>query len=371
MGGRQASLENVSTPRRQSMIGRQKSLLTGADEGGGARRRSMVGRQKSLLTGGDEGGRRRSMVGRQKSMLPGGDDTRRRSMVGGRQKSLLGGDDEGGTRRRSMVGGRTGLRRQPSVERRPPGSKRGMMRQQSVRRHSLASGSNRRGLARRKSRLQAPREEREPSPEPSRLGQRRKLARQKNVGDDLTLAAASRGKETRDLPEGVRSRMAMLSRKNRGLPAMQLDDFFLTRASETAAFCRRVRSAPRPQTAPGAAAAAAPPVDAGRPSSPTSAYLVECHKNDVIPEPVVGKALATNGDVVLRKMALGDAVALTFAPALALADPRARGRRPKSLYLGDTKLVWADSCSVGLRASPSFQRWRSEHERTRSRARFL
>ena len=35
-------------------------------------------------------------------------------------------------------------------------------------------------------------------------------------------------------------------------------------------------------------------------------------------------------------------------------------------YLDDTKPVWADSCSVGLRASPSFQRWRSEHERMRS-----
>ena len=39
--------------------------------------------------------------------------------------------------------------------------------------------------------------------------------------------------------------------------------------------------------------------------------------------------------------------------------------------LEETKSVWADSCSVGLRASPSFQRWRREHERTPSRARFL
>ena len=35
------------------------------------------------------------------------------------------------------------------------------------------------------------------------------------------------------------------------------------------------------------------------------------------------------------------------------ASPQVPGRRPKSLHLGDAKPVWADSCSVGLRASPS------------------
>ena len=38
----------------------------------------------------------------------------------------------------------------------------------------------------------------------------------------------------------------------------------------------------------------------------------------------------------------------------------------KSPYLGVTKAVWANFCSVGLRASPSFQRQRSEHERASS-----
>ena len=32
--------------------------------------------------------------------------------------------------------------------------------------------------------------------------------------------------------------------------------------------------------------------------------------------------------------------------------------------LGETKPVWAGSCSIGLRASPSFQRLRREGERT-------
>ena len=35
---------------------------------------------------------------------------------------------------------------------------------------------------------------------------------------------------------------------------------------------------------------------------------------------------------------------------------------PKSLRLDETKPVWANSCGVGLRASPSFQLWKSEHE---------
>ena len=30
----------------------------------------------------------------------------------------------------------------------------------------------------------------------------------------------------------------------------------------------------------------------------------------------------------------------------------------------ETKPAWADSCGVGRRASPSFQRWRRKHERT-------
>ena len=38
-----------------------------------------------------------------------------------------------------------------------------------------------------------------------------------------------------------------------------------------------------------------------------------------------------------------------------------RGRR-RNLRLDETKPVWANSCGVGLRASPSFQLWKSEHE---------
>ena len=58
----------------------------------------------------------------------------------------------------------------------------------------------------------------------------------------------------------------------------------------------------------------------------------------------------------------GDAAAATW---IFRGDAsRRRGRSRRRAELGETKPVWADSCGAG---PPWLERWRSEHERTRSR----
>ena len=83
---------------------------------------------------------------------------------------------------------------------------------------------------------------------------------------------------------------------------------------------------------------------------------------------------APSGDrrSVLRDgRAAPDAAKRQQKSAVASAEKRGRRYPAGRAELEETKSVWADSCSVGLRASPSFQRWGREHERTPSRARFL
>ena len=72
----------------------------------------------------------------------------------------------------------------------------------------------------------------------------------------------------------------------------------------------------------------------------------------------VADAVGRRAKATRRPCQAVDDLAVLFGQACKLNAYRSRAE------LGEMRSVWADSCSVGLRASPLFQRWRREHERT-------